>query len=430
MSALIGPGYKQTEVGVIPNDWEVLFLSEVLRSFQNGFAFSSGGYVDFGIPIVTMAQIGLNGSFQYNEKNMNFWPDSQLEKLSAFHLFNGDLLIAMTDVTPEKNLIGRMAAVSVPGPLLLNQRVGLLRINKEKISPGFLREISNSKVWRSYSKAVATQGVQANIGKKEILAGFIPIPPFQEQLAIASSLANVDTLISALDKLIVKKRDIQQATMQQLLIGQRRLPGFSEQWNVKPMRALGNTYGGLTGKTKINFGHGEARYIPFMNVMTDTVIDANWLEPVDVAQDEAQNLAKKGDLFFNGSSETPEEVGFCSVLLEDIPNLYLNSFCFGFRFNTAAQVNGLFFAFWFRSNAGRAAMSVLAQGATRYNISKSAFMQLEIPQPSEAEQTAIATILSDMKTEISVMETRRDKVIKIKEGMMQSLLTGKVRLKN
>lgn len=216
--------------------------------------------------------------------------------------------------------------------------------------------------------------------------------------------------------------------MQYLLTGQRRLPGFSGAWDVKPMRALGNTYGGLAGKTKIDFGHGEARYIPFMNVMTDTVIDASWLEPVDLAPDEAQNLAKKGDLFFNGSSETPEEVGFCSVLLEEIPNLYLNSFCFGFRFNTTAKVNGLFFAYWFRSKAGRAAMSVLAQGATRYNIAKSAFMQLEIPQPSEEEQTAIATVLSDMGAELAALEARYEKACQLKQGMMQELLTGRIRL--
>ncbi|AIL59254.1 type I restriction-modification system, specificity subunit [Pseudomonas alkylphenolica] len=256
----------------------------------------------------------------------------------------------------------------------------------------------------------------------------IPIPAREEQVKIVTALSEMEDLISSLDQLIAKKRDIQQATMQQLLSGQLRLPGFSGAWDIKPMRALGTTYGGLAGKTKINFGQGEARYIPFMNVMTDTVIDASWLEPVDVAPDEAQNLAKKGDLFFNGSSETPQEVGFCSVLLEEIPNLYLNSFCFGFRFNTAAKVNGLFFAYWFRSKAGRAAMSILAQGATRYNIAKSAFMQLEIPQPLEEEQTAIATVLSDMSAELVALEARRDKARQLKQGMVQELLTGRIRL--
>ncbi len=110
-----------------------------------------------------------------------------------------------------------------------------------------------------------------------------------EQRAIAAALSDVDALIGALDRLIAKKRDLKQAAMQQLLTGQTRLPGFSGEWVVKRMKSLGNTYGGLTGKTKIDFGHGRARYIPFMNVMTGTVIDVDWLEAIDVSSNEVQN---------------------------------------------------------------------------------------------------------------------------------------------
>ncbi len=268
----------------------------------------------------------------------------------------------------------------------------------------------------------------AQLTAPQVIDYEVDVPPIEEQRAIATTLSDVDALLAKIDQLIAKKRDLKQATMQQLLTGQTRLPGFSGEWEVKPMKSLGQTYGGLAGKTKEDFGHGASKYIPFMNVMTDTVIDPNWFETVYIAQNEAQNLAKKGDLFFNGSSETPEEVGFCSVLMEDIPNLYLNSFCFGFRFNTDAKVCGLFFAYWFRCADGRAAMSVLAQGATRYNIAKSAFMRLSIPQPSQEEQTAIATVLSDMDAELATMEDRRDKTRALKQGMMQALLTGRIRL--
>jgi len=158
------------------------------------------------------------------------------------------------------------------------------------------------------------------------------------------------------------------------------------------------------------------------------VIDPEWLEAVDIASNEGQNLTQKGDLFFNGSSETPEEVGFCAVLLQDVPNLYLNSFCFGFRFKLDAKVDGLFFAYWFRSLKGRETMAVLAQGATRYNIAKAAFLKLELPQPTQSEQTAIATVLSDMDTELAALQARRDKTQAIKQGMMQELLTGRIRL--
>jgi type I restriction enzyme, S subunit len=256
----------------------------------------------------------------------------------------------------------------------------------------------------------------------------IQTPPLPEQRAIATALSDVDALLAKLDALIAKKRDLKVATMQQLLTGQTRLPGFRGEWEVKQMRSLGNTYGGLAGKTKIDFGHGRARYIPFMNVMSGVTIDTEWLEFVDVVSNEMQNLTQKGDLFFNGSSETPEEVGFCSVLLQDIPNLYLNSFCFGFRFNAQAKVSGLFFAYWFRSAIGREAMALLAQGATRYNIAKSAFLRLELPLPPRLEQTAIAAVLSDMDAELTALEARRDKTRALKQGMMQELLTGRIRL--
>lgn len=262
-----------------------------------------------------------------------------------------------------------------------------------------------------------------------VLSGVrVPIAPEPEQRAIASALSDVDALLAKLDQLVAKKRDLKQAAMQQLLTGQTRLPGFDGEWSVSRMLQLGYAYGGLAGKTKEDFGRGSARYIPFMNVMKGPIIDSEWLEPVTVGSNEVQNQAKKGDLFFNGSSETPEEVGYCSVLTEELPDLYLNSFCFGFRFHANARVNGLFLAYWFRGGEGRKAMAVLAQGATRYNIAKSAFLKLELALPSVEEQTAIATVLSDMDAEIAALEARRDKTRALKQGMMQALLTGRIRL--
>jgi type I restriction enzyme S subunit len=137
---------------------------------------------------------------------------------------------------------------------------------------------------------------------------------------------------------------------------------------------------------------------------------------------------KKGDLFFNGSSETPDELGMCSILLHDIEKVYLNSFCFGFRLNSEAGVQAYYLAYFFRSGEGRKLLYSLAQGATRYNLSKSNFLKLEIPLPEQQEQTAIATVLSDMDAEIYALEARRDKTRQIKQGMMQELLAGRTRL--
>jgi type I restriction enzyme, S subunit len=165
-----------------------------------------------------------------------------------------------------------------------------------------------------------------------------------------------------------------------------------------------------------------------MNVMRNVVIDCDTFERVNVGISESQNRVIKGDLLFNGSSETPEEVAMCAVLKADTPDLYLNSFCFGFRFHGGAEADGLFLAYYLRSREGRELMKSLAQGSTRYNLSKVALLKSSLPMPGRTEQTAIATVLSDMDAEIAALEARSDKTRDIKQAMMQELLTGKTRL--
>jgi type I restriction enzyme S subunit len=133
-------------------------------------------------------------------------------------------------------------------------------------------------------------------------------------------------------------------------------------------------------------------------------------------------------LFFNGSSETPEEVGMCSFLAQDVPDVFLNSFCFGFRFHEGAPADGLYLAYFFRSREGRKLLRSLAQGATRYNLSKTALLRVEFPLPQPLEQTAIASVLSDMDAEITVLQKKVAKAREIKQGMAQELLTGRIRL--
>lgn len=292
----------------------------------------------------------------------------------------------------------------------------------------WLSYLMNSPVGIAQVENVQYGTAQKQFNISDAVDFLYPTPQLKEQRAIATALSDADALIESLEQLLTKKRHIKQGAMQELLTGKRRLPGFEGEWRAKAMHTLGQTFGGLTGKTKADFGRGNAKFIPFMNVMKGPAIDPAWLESVDVKQGESQNVARAGDLFFNGSSETPEEVGFCSMLMDEIPDLYLNSFCFGFRFHPETRASGLFLAYWFRSRDGRKAMALLAQGATRYNIAKSAFLKLEIPQPSALEQSAIADVLRDMDAEIAALETKLTKARQIKQGMMQELLTGRIRL--
>ncbi|MFP5268723.1 restriction endonuclease subunit S [Coleofasciculus sp.] len=218
-----GKGYKKTDVGVIPEDWEILKLREVIKSFQNGYAFSAQGYVSSGVPIITMAQIGLDGTFKFSDECVNFWSVYDFNKLQQYHVENGDVIISMTDVTPEKNLIGRMTIVRSNITALLNQRVGLLRVDINKVNSVFLTALSNQRRWREYSRAIASLGVQANIGTKDIKEGKLILPPIREQNAIAQVLTDIDTEIAALEKRRAKTQAIKQGMMQELLTGRTRL---------------------------------------------------------------------------------------------------------------------------------------------------------------------------------------------------------------
>ena len=209
---------------------------------------------------------------------------------------------------------------------------------------------------------------------------------------------------------------------------QTELGIIPEDWEVKTIGSLGYTYSGLSGKKKSDFGSGNAKYIPFLNILTNTQIDTNNLESVCVSNTEHQNNVAKGDLFFNTSSETPEEVGMCAVLSKDCPNTYLNSFCFGFRPFENNGANGIYLSYFFRGNSGRKLMSVLAQGATRYNLSKTNLLESSIYLPPIAEQRAIAEALSDVDGLIAALDKKIAKKRLLKQGAMQQLLTGKKRL--
>ena len=218
--------------------------------------------------------------------------------------------------------------------------------------------------------------------------------------------------------------EVLQDTYKDTKIG--RIP---KEWKLIPFSDLGEYYGGLSGKTKINFGRGKP-YIPFMNIMANDVIDTSYFDLVDIEENENQNRALKKDIFFNTSSETPEEVGMSSVLLEDVEELYLNSFCFGFRLNEDAKLKYLpeYISRFIRSGLGRKLMLPLAQGMTRYNLSKKYFMKLEIPLPSLSEQQKIAAILSESDVKIEKEQTQKAHLEQLKKGLMQQLLTGKKRV--
>ncbi len=423
----VPPGYKQTEVGVIPEDWELLTLADIRES---------GGLVrgPFGGALKKEFFVDTRGYKVYEQRNAiyksaelgtYFVDESKFRELSRFKVKAGDFIVSCSGT------IGRVFQIPEGAKAgIINQALLKIKVDSGTVLDQYFFYVFESDQFQKRIIDNTHGGAMQNlVGMDTFRDTEIPIPSLSEQCAIAAALSDVDALISSLDRLISKKRAVKTAAMQQLLTGKQRLPGFSGEWEVRRLADLGKTYGGITGKTKVDFGQGAAKYIPFLNVMNNVVVDVGDLASVAISDSENQNRTKKNDLFFNGSSETPEELGMCSVLLEDVERVYLNSFCFGFRLNSGAgAAYAPYLAYFFRSGEGRKLLHFLAQGATRYNLSKTNFLRLEIPLPEQREQTAIATVLSDMDVEISALEARREKTRRIKQGMMQELLTGRTRL--
>jgi type I restriction enzyme S subunit len=257
----------------------------------------------------------------------------------------------------------------------------------------------------------------------------IPVPAIDEQHSIARMLRETDGLISALERLIVKKQAVMQGIMQQLLTGKTRLPGFNAPWAEVRLGDAGTTYGGLAGKTKDDFGTGSATFVTFMEVMAGARLLGRRLERVNVRATERQNRVLRGDVLFNGSSETPEEVALAAVVdFDPSPSIYLNSFCFGYRLKNDELIDPTYLAYFFRSGEGRALVSALAQGAIRYNISKTKLLEQTPALPPLDEQRMIVDVLRSAEDEIEVIKARLEKARAIKTGMMQQLLIGRARL--
>ena len=342
-------------------------------------------------------------------------------------LKDGDLLFVRSN--GNKALIGRCILIDeLNEPVSFSGFTIRARITDPSVLPEFIGVYFRSEKAREQLHEAGAGSQISNLSQGLLASLEVSLPSLPEQETLTKALRDADALVESLGQLLVKKREVKQGAMQELLTGKKRLPGFNDKWNVKLLGELGTTYGGLTGKTKADFGEGSGQYVTFMNVMSNVVIDCGIFERVRISPTESQNCVLKGDLLFNGSSETPEEVAMCAVLKADIPNLFLNSFCFGFRLRDGADVDGLFFAYLLRGTTGREMMKSLAQGSTRYNLSKAALLRSSIRVPSLPEQNAIADLLSDMDAEIAAIETKLSKARQIKQGMMQELLTGRIRL--
>ena len=200
-----------------------------------------------------------------------------------------------------------------------------------------------------------------------------------------------------------------------------RFKGFTDDWEQRKLGEMGSTYTGLSGKTKEDFGHGNAKFITYMNVFSNPIANLEMTDLIEV--DQKQNKVKKGDVFFTTSSETPEEVGMSCVMPVNADNIYLNSFCFGYR--PEVEFDSNYLAYVLRADAFRKEMRILAQGISRYNISKAKVMEVEISIPSLKEQKLVGSYFSTLDNLITLHQRKCEQTKELKKFMLQKMFPKK-----
>ncbi|EGW21368.1 restriction endonuclease subunit S [Methylobacter tundripaludum] len=376
----IPKGYKQTEVGVIPEDWEVKTVGSV-AAYANGKAHE-GSISDFGKYIVVNSKfISTNGKVKKYSDDC-FSPTSESE-----------ILMVMSDV-PNGRAIARCFFVDHNDLYTVNQRICVLRPNQIN-GRLFYYKLNRHPFYLSFDDGVK----QTNLRKNDVLSCPLTIPPTKaEQEAIAEALSDADVFIESLEQLIAKKRHIKQGAMQERLTGKKRLPGFSGEWGVK---RIGDV---------LTIAHGKSQH---------AVEDRNGIYPI---------LATGG------------QIGVANCFLYDKPSVLIGRKGTIDRPQYMEQpfwtVDTLFYSVIHKQNNAKFLFYRFclidwkqyneASGVPSLNART--IESIEIKVPFEDEQVAIAAILSDMDAEISALEDKLAKTRAIKQGMMRNLLTGRIRL--
>lgn len=418
---------------MVPNGWSDSRVKDVVKSLDAGTSVNSEDDKDllatFKILKTSCVSKGI-----FDPKEVKTVKDAvEVERLKEPVLSNSIIISRMN--TPL--LVGANAYIdSAPQNTFLPDRLWQVKPQDSTVDMcwlGYWFGSSHTRYTLS-SNATGTSGSMKNITKPDVMSMKLPLPPLPEQRKIAKILSAWDKAISTTEKLIETSKQQKKALMQQLLTGKKRLVNpdtgkpFEGEWEEVRLSELGHTFTGLTGKTKEDFGSG-AKYIPYINIFNNSSVNTAKLEKVLVDSGEKQNTVQYGDVFFTTSSETPDEVGMSSVMLSEPEEpIYLNSFCFGFRPNDTTTIAPEFMQYLLRSSQVRRSISVLAQGATRYNLSKVQLLKINLLLPTSVEQKKIASVLTAADKEIEVFEAKLTHFKQEKKALMQQLLTGKRRV--
>lgn len=416
---MVKPGYKQTEIGIIPEDWDIVELKEAFPKLEAGVSVNSDSTL-FSDYYVLKTSAVHDGRIDCDEAKPVIARDYNRLKCP---LVPGSIVFSRMN-TPQ--LVGECGYVKeVKNGTFLPDRLWLIRnpVGSE-FDFEWLNYLLNTRRYRDAVRATATgtSNSMKNISKDRLLEIFIPKPKIDEQKRIAEALSDIDALINNLEELVAKKKAIKQGAMQELLTGKKRLPGFADKWIKRTIGDMACIESGGTPSTTVgSYWNGKI----------------SWCTPTDITENRSKyirntekTITKEGVL--NSSAKllpkgtillcTRATIGESSIATDVITTNqgFKNLVC-----NDDVYNEFLYYALQMKKTE----MVSLAIGSTFLEISKNALSGILIDLPDNRdEQVAIASVLSDIDEEIELLEQKLAKYRQLKQGMMQQLLTGRIRL--
>ena len=390
------PGYKQTEIGLIPEEWELFTIGELgdgnrpaVKAGPFGSALKKDCYVATGFKVYGQEQV-IRGDHLFGDYFIDRQKYRELENCAVRA---GDVLLSLVGTAGKVLLLPDDAAPGVINPRLLR-----LSLSAQKIIPRFLVALIGSEIFQSQLLSLFQGGTMGVLNAHSIRSVQLVVPPPAEQIAIAAALSDADAAIASLERLVAKKRDLKRAAMQQLLTGQTRLPGFSGAWETKRLGEL------------LRVRHGKSQ-----KFVEDPNGDYPILATGGVIGRASKPLYDKPSVLI-GRKGTIDRPQFMDTPFWSVDTLFYTEML------AESVAKFLYYRFllmdWRRYNE--------ASGVPSLNAKTIEDIEIKIGRPKE--QAAIASVLSEIDAELTVLEAQLEKTRLIKRAMMQELLTGRTRL--
>ncbi|MFB1478785.1 restriction endonuclease subunit S [Corallococcus sp. RDP092CA] len=421
----VKPGYKQTEAGVVPDDWRVVEAGTIGR-FQGGSGFpivyqgaSSGDY-----PFFKVSDMNNEGNETFMLRANNYISESTRRRLG-------------TKVFPPQSIVFAKIGAAVflerkkllAAPSCVDNNMAGFVLSDPGVDYRFVYYFFLSLKFGSLVSATALPSLSGAVLNRIK----IPLPPTRaEQEAIAGTLSDADGLIESLEQILAKKRCLKQGVMQELLTSKTRLPGYSGDWKATALGQFGKCYRGVSYNPNVDLspGDGEStvRLLRSNNVQ-DKEIVFNDMQFVDRRRVSAEQVLRDDDVLICMANGSRELVGKSARFESGDGYAYTFGAFMGCFRSSSETADPRFVFYLFQTEKYRSQIAVLLAGSSINNLTPGNVEALVVDVPTEkAEQAAIVAILSDMDAEIAMLEAKLSKTRQLKQGMMQELLTGRSRL--